>query len=147
MKLVLDLPSDWQVENLADGAYDVRIPHPGDPGDLTMHVSPLAVRDDNLIRWTERILAAELGNEIELVGVDDSTTDLGWPVRKLLVQQAGSRYLYAFYHFYDHIGQVTVSAAKPELLELHLKRLDTMLSRARPDFSTDEVAALAQLWT
>ena len=115
-----------------------------------MRVGGLIVRDDNLVQWTQRTLDAELGKDIEVLRVGDGTTDLGWPIRKILVKlgagAASSLHLYAFYHLFDYAGQVAIHAKRPALLEQHLESIDAILVRARPDFTTDQVAALAQLW-
>jgi hypothetical protein len=146
MRLVLPLSEPYAVDDRPDGGW--RAERDG----LAVEASPLSLRPDNLIAWAQSVVRASApADAIKVIEEKDQATDLGWPLHWIEVEvsrpeEPAARRLFAFYHFLDYAAHVVVDAADPAALAAARDDLLAALLRARPDWSTDEVVALAQLW-
>ncbi len=146
MKLVLDLPAEWTVETASDGSYRAVSSSADGSRRVELHGAAFRVREENLLRWARVVIADEFGDEFEFVRDGNARTTLGWHARVSLVErEGGERRLYAFYDFLDYATYAEIRAERA-VLEAREEELEALLLTARPDFSSDAIVAMIQLW-
>ena len=142
MHVDLRLPSTWVIAIAPGGS--VRAACAAHPG-VEIAAAPLTIREDNLVAWSRRVLHVELDTDdagLTLAVDEQGTTEDGWPARFVVAAPArdpGAAVALAFYHFLDYAAHAAIRGpGAAELLPL--------LRAARPDYRTDAIVALDQLW-
>lgn len=105
----------------------------------------MTVREVRFVQWSHLVIAEDLGVEHERMSERTEHTGLQWPVRLVLAGARDICRLYGFYPFLDYAAWAVIHAERGTL-DTQLQPLERLLCTGRPDFSTDEVVALAQLW-
>ncbi len=142
MNVDLQLPPEWATVVADDGS--VRATSASYPG-VEIVTTPFTIREDNLIAWSRRILCAQLATADAglVLSLDErSTTVGGWPTYFVIAHSStttAASGAFAFYHFLDYAAVASVRG--PDAAN-HLE----LLRHARPDYSTDAIVALEQLW-
>ena len=142
MKIDLRLPAGWTEVATDGGGYratSAQLPS------LAIETAPLIVREDNLIGWSRRIMCQQLGTDdagLQLEVDDRGTTHDGWPTWFVVAKAAarpGDTRAFAFYHFLDY---ATFASIRGPGAAAHLD----LLRGARPDYTSDTVVAIEELW-
>lgn len=141
MKIDLRLPAGWTEVASGDGHRATSAQLPG----IVIETAPLIVREDNLIAWSRRIMCQQLKTadaKLQLEVDERGTTTDGWPtwfvVAKAAARPADTR-AFAFYHFLDY---ATFASVRGPGAAAHLD----LLRSARPDYTSDTVVAIEELW-
>jgi hypothetical protein len=123
------------------------------PG-ATFEVHPLVALPADLASWGVAVIGAGLSStQLRLLHVVEKTTEVGWPATiadsEVLDPETGGvveHRLHALYRFLEYGGIAVVRARDEETLSQALEIIAPLLPHGRPDFTTDEAVALAQLW-
>src|SRR5262249_47391727 len=122
------------------------------PPGVVLEVGPIQPRPFDLMGWRNEVLTANVApGEASIVGQEQATTKAaGWPCALFVsdVKQGGKvveRRLHVFYLLQEH-GAVAVLRGEPAKVDPLLPAIRDLLLEAQPDWSTPEVATLAQIW-
>ncbi len=122
MDLVLDIPDRW-----IDDGVSVEI------------VAPQPIPFDPRA-WLIQTLAGEHREVAQIVAARRLETRDGWMFDLHLVRVESQVHVVAIYYFRDHLAAVIVRS------ERRPPDLEEVLTTARPDWRTDEIVALEDLW-
>lgn len=145
MNVDLRLPPEWDIVVSADGS--VRATCSQDPG-LEIVAVPLTPTIEAKVEWARLVLRQQLdlpadaGDEhIKTHANEKGTTVDGWPAWFIVAEraEAGEPRAFAFYYFLDYSAYAQIRGPG---VTAHLD----LLRRARPNYATEEVVALEQLW-
>ncbi len=100
------------------------------PADVTVEVRPLLPRPFDFVAWRHG-----LAGTIALRG---TITRDGWPME---LGSDGNR-LVALYQMIEFVGAVVVRGVTPA----NAAAVEALLLAVRPDWASDEIVALGQLW-
>jgi hypothetical protein len=148
MRVKLPLPSYWpivdpdppQVAEVMPGVF------------LTM--GELESLPADLRAWGDRIVFAGHSTEdVRVRQVQDTKTENGWPLTMfgsdVIDVKTGNvveRRLHAVYRFEKHGGVAALRSASVHLFESVVADVLAVLLKGQPDWSTDAIPALADLW-
>lgn len=122
MDLVLAIPDRW-----IDDGVSVQI------------VAPQPIPFDPRA-WLIQTLAGERRQVAQIVAARRLETRDGWMFDLHLVRVESQVHVVAIYHLRDHLAAVIVSG------ERRPPDLEEVLAAARPDWRTDDIVALDDLW-
>lgn len=147
MNVELDLPSEWDIVVADDGsmrATSTQYP------ELEILAIPLTPTIEAKVEWARLVMREQLGlpadasdEQITLHANEKGTTVNGWPSWFMVAEPAGaalgSARAFAFYYFLDYCAYAQIRGTGAAA---HLD----LLRSAHPNYATDEVVALEQLW-
>jgi hypothetical protein len=140
MELRLQLESNVVVERRGPGYHASLAP------DSTLEVGPLILRPESIAAWAREVIEDTLGptTTTRAITEGNATTEHGWQLRWIDVQDGDRRSIFAFFVFLEHTACLVVHGAAGDA-QLRHRFLDVVRS-ARPDFSSERVPALCLLW-
>lgn len=147
MKLILPLRSEWNQRVTPEGIFVE--PAPG----VTLCIDEMRDLPHDLRRWGDLVVTANVPLErLRVREIEDVATEDGWPVTLVssdLVDASTSwtevRRVHALYRFLQ-FGVVAVVFGRPAQMDAQREELLNLLKQGRPDFATDEIIALSQLF-
>jgi len=153
VRLILPALSGWHATVIGD-VPSYLIPAPPARTEVVIHVGPLVVCPEDLESWRAANERADApGPVVEAVAPEAPfPTDDGWPAvfwRVRFRSAAGEpveERLVAVFRCLHTLAAVLVRGRSAEALDARLPEIVAVLARARPDFRSDEPAALAELW-
>jgi hypothetical protein len=120
------------------------------PGAM-LEVHPLVALPPEPRTWGLAVVAA--GVHHRLIEVVEKHTELGWPITMIASEvfdphtNATTEYrLHALFQFLELGGVAVIRAAAPASFEQAVTFVRPLLPHVQPDFTTDEVPALAMVW-
>jgi hypothetical protein len=151
MRVWLPLPPTWPLVSRRDRLVAV-VPGHVDAPDLSVEILPLVPVPESPETFVRRALLEDSAGPVTVVDSSDTRTDLGWPLRLIhaVVGETGApaieQRLLALYGFLDFTGIVLVRGADLARYEAHRAELLAILGRARPEFTTLDPIAIAELY-
>jgi hypothetical protein len=150
MKTVVELPDGWTaVPDQQPACWQ------SPDGVAWIEVDPLGPLPEDRKGWGERVLrrGVPAGASLEQVGLQNGTTQLGWPVTLVATVvkdaggQVGEHRLSGFYEFLLYGGAVVFRARDAETFaRLRPQMLERVLGQARPDLRGPEVARIDEIY-
>ncbi|HKA90440.1 MAG TPA: hypothetical protein VKE22_22415 [Haliangiales bacterium] len=146
MRLDLPLPRSWAV--VERGARTVVEILPG----VLLAFGALERLPRDLGDWGDRVVLAGVRPETyRPLVVEDTATAGGWPLTLVSseVVRAGTvveHRLHALYHFLEWGGVAVLTGTAGERFAAAADEARPVLLEGRPDFRTDEVLTVAELW-
>jgi hypothetical protein len=148
MRLVLAAPAGWPRD--VAGAVTTYTVAPG----VSLTVAGLEPLPVEVAGWGLRVVESNLpADRYRLLRVEELATDLGWPVTfarsDLLAHGSGpplEHRLHALYRFLEYGGVAVLRSTELAALERTAAEVQPLLLRARPDFATEGLPALALVW-
>lgn len=142
MNVELGLPPEWSVVVSDDGSVRATCAqHPA----LEILAAPLTPTIEAKVEWARVILREQLGlpagaamDQLQLQLDEKGTTVDGWPSWFTITGEREPR-VFAFYYFLDYSAYAQIRGPGAAA---HLE----LLRRARPNYVSDRVVALEQLW-
>jgi hypothetical protein len=145
MKLELVHPSPWPVHRIGETA-------PAGAADPSIVIHPLRKAEAHLAPWKHQVLDCLRPPfaRADLVSETGGTSALGWPIetvesRITVGDEVLERRISILYFMLEWCGAVVFRASVPRFAA-ERERAMQILRGARPDWSTDEVVAVAQLF-
>jgi hypothetical protein len=137
MHVDLRLPPEWEV-TIEDGLVRAK------RGALEIIAAKFEIVPDRKREWAIQAMCRELGvapDQLAFVVDEVGQTTDGWPTWFVVAKRAtdGSERAFAFYHFLDYSTRAIVRGGES-------RAQLALLRNARPNYATDEVVAIEQLW-
>ncbi|MCS6914484.1 MAG: hypothetical protein RMK29_13240 [Myxococcales bacterium] len=151
MRLVLaGLPATWRPDPASAGGAVLRAPE-----GLVLHVAGLVPVPADYIGAQEELLRLGVPSGGTLRVHEDllGETDLGWPMRRVLTEVVDPEgrvlevRLHAFYQFLYYAAHAVAVSPDPAVLRAHLPLLTEALGRGRPDWRSDQVVAVEEIFS
>jgi len=144
MQLVI--PVDLPARREGDVAiYDIV------PG-ATFEIHPIVPLPPDLATFGRELVFGAEPARVRIKVVSEDKTALGWPVTiaaSELVDDAGAITefrVHIVFQFADYGGIAIVRAASDDACRAAVDKIKPLVDRARPDFTTGDITALAQIW-
>jgi hypothetical protein len=146
VKTAVEPVPEWTaIDERADGSC--RLVRAG--ADLTIDVRPLVPIGDREAQARAAVLGDTSPSAARFRERAQARTTLGWPMEVFLVDVDGAQpeaRLAFVLELIDHVAVLVVRARPPALLDGHRDEIRAIVGSARPDWSTDELVALAEAW-
>lgn len=117
-------------------------------------VYPLVPLPADLDVWGREVVGGNTPDRVRVLAVKEEETELGWPLTVAVSElvdpatgQAAELRLHLLYRFLEHGGIAILKATTAEAFEQAFELIKPLVGNARPDFSGDELPALALVWS
>jgi len=116
------------------------------PG-AVLAVYPLVALPAELDTWARDVVGLDATERVRMLALNDTDTDLGWPVTVAMseVAQTGELRVHFLFRFLEWGGIACLTASSPPAFEAAFDMIKPLIAGSRPDFS-GQVVALAQVW-
>jgi hypothetical protein len=117
-------------------------------------VYPLVPLPAELDQWGRDVVGGSMPDRVRVLAVTEQETEQGWPitvsVSELVDPATGAATelrMHFLFRFVEYGGIAILKATNGQALEAAFDFLKPLIGHARPDFSGDDVPALAMIWS